>query len=280
MSEQPEQEASKIGWVPKEHFKGDPERWVDAETFLERGKEVMPILKANNERMTGELNQTRAELARTQEILKASQEAIEELKSFNTETARQIAEKSRIDLLAELKTAKDEGNIEAQATIEDQLDEVKDVIKEAKKAKEAKPDLKGGNGAAPTAEQTRQATEANSWIKDNAPWFGQDRRKTALLMAITDEFRAKGRANGYDLYNDALKELDQMYATKPAADRVEGSRGGATGSRGSGKAYSDLPSDAKEACERQGKRLVGEGRAFKTVGDWQKHYAELYFAQE
>jgi hypothetical protein len=267
-----EGEASKMGWVPREKFRGDPEKWVDAETFLRRGEEVMPILKANNERLMEEVSKTRAELTRTQELLKSSQEAIEELKQFNTETARRIAEKSRLDLLAELKQARENGDVEAQAAIEDQLEEVKEVIKQSKQSKPAKPP------EGPSEEQRRQAAEANAWIKENAPWFGQDRRKTALLLAITDELRSAGRPNGRDLYNDALAELNKMYADRPSADRVEGSR--STSPRGGGKGYADLPAEAKEACDRQGRRLVGEGRAFKTVDDWRKHYAELYFAQE
>ena len=46
-----EQEARTLGWVPAEEFKGDPNRWVDAETFVERGHTVMPILRKNNERL-------------------------------------------------------------------------------------------------------------------------------------------------------------------------------------------------------------------------------------
>ena len=266
-----EAEASKMGWVPREKFRGDPEKWVDAETFLKRGEEVMPILKANNERLMAEVSKTRAELTRTQELLKASQEAIEELKQFNTETARRIAEKSRLDLLAELKQARESGDVEAQAALEDQLEEVKEVIKKSKQLGESKP-------PEPSEEQRRQAAEAAAWIRENAPWFGQDRRKTALLLAITDELRASGRQNGYDLYNDALAELNKMYADRPSADRVEGSRSAAP--KQGGKSYEDLPPEAKEACDRQGRRLVGEGRAFKTVDEWRKHYVKLYFAQE
>jgi hypothetical protein len=37
-----EQEAKRMGWVEKEKFKGDPDRWVEADKFVERGKNELP----------------------------------------------------------------------------------------------------------------------------------------------------------------------------------------------------------------------------------------------
>ena len=39
-----EQEARTLGWVPQEDFRGDKSRWVDAETFVQRGHEIMDLL--------------------------------------------------------------------------------------------------------------------------------------------------------------------------------------------------------------------------------------------
>ena len=58
-----EQEARTLGWVPAEEFKGDPNRWVDAETFVERGHTVMPILRKNNERLETLVKQQAEELS-------------------------------------------------------------------------------------------------------------------------------------------------------------------------------------------------------------------------
>ena len=44
-------EAKTLGWVPKDQFRGSADDWVDASTFVERGKQVMPILNHNNERL-------------------------------------------------------------------------------------------------------------------------------------------------------------------------------------------------------------------------------------
>jgi len=41
-----ELKAAKMGWVPKEEFRGDPSKWRPAEEFLERGEKMIPILNA------------------------------------------------------------------------------------------------------------------------------------------------------------------------------------------------------------------------------------------
>lgn len=55
-------EARQLGWVPQEEFRGDQSRWVDADSFVKRGHEVMPILKANNARLMGEVTSLKATL--------------------------------------------------------------------------------------------------------------------------------------------------------------------------------------------------------------------------
>jgi hypothetical protein len=44
-------EAREHGWRPKDEFPGDAAKWVDAETFMKRADEVMPLLKAQNARL-------------------------------------------------------------------------------------------------------------------------------------------------------------------------------------------------------------------------------------
>ena len=39
-----EERAYKMGWVPKESFKGDPAKWRPADEFVERGEMLIPIL--------------------------------------------------------------------------------------------------------------------------------------------------------------------------------------------------------------------------------------------
>lgn len=62
-----ETEARSQGWRPKEEFQGEPTKWVDAQTFVERGQNWIPHLKA-------EIAELR-NLARTQEEFNRQQRA-------------------------------------------------------------------------------------------------------------------------------------------------------------------------------------------------------------
>ena len=88
-----EKEARLFGWVPKEEFRGSETDWVDADTFVKRGKEINPILRKNNELLMKRLD----EQAKQLESLKSD---TEEWKKFQkdafdrkqTELQAQIAE--------------------------------------------------------------------------------------------------------------------------------------------------------------------------------------------
>src|SRR5258708_7320220 len=54
-------EAMAEGWRPEEEYNGKAP-WVDAETFVKRGREINPILKKNNDRLLAEIKALKAEV--------------------------------------------------------------------------------------------------------------------------------------------------------------------------------------------------------------------------
>ena len=42
-----EDKARRMGWKPQEEYKGDPNRWTDAESFVKVGEERIPVMKEN-----------------------------------------------------------------------------------------------------------------------------------------------------------------------------------------------------------------------------------------
>lgn len=269
-----ETEARSLGWVPKDQFKGDEARWVDAETFVERGHTVMPILKKNNERLERSLQENNVELARVKELLKAGEESIKALQEFNSENAKRIAEKAKRELAAELKTAREEGNTERELEILEGLDN----IREAQKAAAVAP-------VAPADVQKAIGNEAihpdfKAWMSENT-WFGTDNRKTMLMMGIAQQLRADPEHDSlvgrpfYDKVSEIMNERSGGARTvKVDGGRPMGNSG--AGSTGVKSGYGTLPADAKAACDRQAKLVVGPGRAFKDIESWRKHYAEVY----
>lgn len=266
-----EREASAIGWAPKDEFKGDPDKWVDAATYLERGKTVMPILKASNKRLEGEAARLSAEVSRLTQLFAASQESIQALQEAHSEATKQAVERAKAELRAQIKLAREEGDVDAELAAQDKLDDLR------QKPPAAKPN--GGQGAPDGGAQLDP--EFVAWVKEN-DWYGKDARKTMKAAGIAQQLRAdpdNDHLVGKAFY-DRVLELMEPGGGRPQGGKVEGGRspsGGGGG--GGGKGYASLPPDAKEACDRQGKKLVGEGRAFKDAASWQAYYAKMYFEQ-
>lgn len=281
-----EVQARALGWRPETEFKGKQGDFVDAETFVKRGKEVMPLLKANNQRLERELNETKAKLNETQQAVKDSQTAINELKKFNTEMTRQTAEAARNDLLAKLKQAKKDGDIDAEVELGDQLQETSAAIREAKRApKEEQPpkEQKPNGDQVPNAAAAK--AEFDSWKTEN-DWYGVDDVKTGVANGIAAKLRRdKSPLEGVEFYKEVTKQTEAfMDRDRPVSGKTEaGGRGSGGGSGGSnkGKGYQDMPQAGKDACEMYLKRdiTIGKGKTFETADAFRKYYADTFFAR-
>ena len=123
-----EYEARMFGWVPREEFRGSDDDWVDAETFVRRGKEIMPILRKNNEKLLKELDVAK----------KAAEEARTVAKEFREFQKQQYEKKvaeyeSQLDQLKQAKReAITQGDGDRVLAIDDAMDELKEQRQEAK----------------------------------------------------------------------------------------------------------------------------------------------------
>ena len=125
---QHESEARSQGWVPQEEFRGKEDDWVDAETFVRRGKEIMPILRKNNEKLL-------KELAEAKKAAEEAREAAKEFREFQKElTERKVKELST--QIEQLKQAKREaissGDGDRVIAIDDAIDDIKEEQRAAK----------------------------------------------------------------------------------------------------------------------------------------------------
>lgn len=58
-----EQMARQLGWKPKDEFRGNPDDWSDAKTFVDNGLNALPILRQNVRKISDKLNQRDTEVA-------------------------------------------------------------------------------------------------------------------------------------------------------------------------------------------------------------------------
>jgi len=278
-----EVEAKQLGWVPKERFRGDPDHWTDAESFVKKGREMMPLLRAHNTRLQAERAQDQAKIARLEALVQDSQESIAALKEFHDADTRRQVERERDRVKTALKRAKTDEDADAEVELTDELQQLNLALRE--EPKKEKPAEKK-----PVAREEPSADVAalDAWrAQPGNEWFGADRRKTALAIAIGQELRSDPSNAGLtgDAFLDRVAEEVEATLGAPArktskVDASGGGRGGSGGGRTNGKSYADMPADARAQCDKDARKLVGEGKAFKDTASWQKYYTELYFKEE
>ncbi len=273
-----EARAREMGWVPKEEFRLDPTRWVDAQTYVNRGEEILPVLRSNNRKLSEEVVALRTQNTTISQQLKETQAAIEELKNFNSEIAKANAKTRETELLAEITAAREANDTAREVELTNQLTD----IKAARRIAETKPVTKPTPAADPSAAPVL-TQEMKDWMAANQ-WFGSDKRKTGYAFGVAEELKAQGLTPGtkpfYDKMDEELAKQFNPNQRRQAPAKVEGANGQG-GSQGDpdAKTYADLPPEAKAACEAKVPTLVGKNKAFKDEAAWRAHYVKKYFEQ-
>lgn len=137
-----EQAARDQGWVPKEEYQGDPEKWRDAKEFVERGE------------LFGKIDSMGKELKETRKALKMLQEHHSKVKE--TEYKRAVDE-----LKALQKKHLEEGNSDGYLEATELLTDLKAEQKARQVVEESTP------------KQTGQDPRFTEWVGQNK-WYTQD----------------------------------------------------------------------------------------------------------
>jgi hypothetical protein len=271
-----ETEARRGGWKPLDQWKGDKSGWVDAQTFVKRGREIAPHLarqagELRNENAT--LKQQQADLARQLEETKSQVAA---LTTFREEMAGNERKRIREELVAELAVARQNGDYAAEAAILGKL----------ATPPPAPPPVKTEPPKPAVQQPPGLPQEMTDWVANN-DWYKKDPVLQQAMNIVGAELRATGAIAGMSLTDQldaTARVVLQRYAPPPAngGSRVEGG-----GSRSSGdgvprgtpdNSWEALPAHIKQECDAQGERLglVGKGKPFATKEDFRKHYTREY----
>ena len=271
-----EQQATLMGWMPKENFRGNPETWVDAESFVEKGKHVLPILHKNNERLLGQVGTLTTELNALRAKIASQEASMEDFKTFHAEATKAQVAAARKEILEGLKAAKTEGDVDAEIEYTAQLSQ----FDAAQKAPPAAP-VEGSKPAVPQVTELAPAFKA--WQADN-PWFGTDHARSGAAQGIANQLRAQGDTSlGLEFLNKVAQGVNELFGPHDSGtppSKVESPRGSDGAGRDSGPvSYAKLPADARAVCDKQATRFVGPDKLFKTKAEWQSHYAKTYFGE-
>jgi hypothetical protein len=220
-----EARARSMGWAPKDEWRGSDDRWVDAEAFVKRGEEIMPILRANLRKLETE----NAEIKKT----------LADFSDHHTKTEQRMYAKAIRDISTAQRQAAEEGNLAQYDYLE--------------KSKQAVVREATSRTPVATAKQDDISQEAIAW-RDQNSWFTRD-QEMATFATSHHEMLLQTRPgmslteNLEEVTKTVKRAFPERFSNpkRSAASAVEG--GGRAG-RGGGKGYGDLPADAKQACDK------------------------------
>lgn len=247
-----EAKALKMGWTPKDEFKGDPAKWRPAEEFVERGENMLPIVKAQVKRQEKEI----AEL----------KESMRQFGEYHTKTEMRAYERAVADLKAQRAAAIAAGDGEGFDRVDEQLTALRQEVETRERNKQA-------------PKETELNPEYIEWESKN-PWI-KDKDMEREATKVGENLIALGaKETGSDFLDrvkDAMKlKFPEKFENKrrETAPSVES---GSPARRGGGKSYADLPADAKAACERMAKNAYSDKP--KELAAFKAEYVKNYFEE-
>ena len=252
-----EAEAREHGWSAKDEFKGDVSRWIDAETFMKRADEMMPLLKADKARLKRELDAIKKDMRRATAHFEGAED--------------RAYKRAKADIEAQIEAAVETGDmIAAKAAMKD-LDELKPEPQQHSKedALEALDAFREDN-----AWYDRANLASASEIDINGRLF-YDRMVDKHIERTKDLAPTEFFAMIGDMTTEKYPALKgKAPRTKPAS-AVEGV--GAGRPSGRGKTWDNLPDGAR----RQYERFITRGIGVKSTGDADKDTAtaRAYYAK-
>lgn len=234
-----EARARRLGWVPKEDFKGDPDKHRSAQDFLERGETMLPLLKRDNDR----LHEGMTKLERRLE---------DQAKTFTqfVEFASKGEERAYKRALAELEAKRDSAietaDVAGARRAQSEIDQLNKEAAEAPKPVVPKADT------APALDPAIQ-----SWIGEN-DWFNKSPSLRAYSVEVfgdlEKQFPGKSKA---ELLSETKQKTMERFPDKfgintkrDEASAVSTPGGVAQPRRKAGRTYDDLPAEAKKACDK------------------------------
>ena len=259
MSEEIVDKAKKMGHVPKEEWKGDPDKWRPAEEFVERGEKILPIVKANQKKLEKKFADLQKDFDMT---LKANRREVEEAKNQSYALAKAQYEEQVKSLEKDEVTAFGEGDAEKFAEI-----------------REEKKSLKEPEKPAPVPEPEQRPTpefeewsQKETWYKNDEPDDPLTAEMDIQTVALARRYPNKSISEIFNLATANVKKLHTDKFTNSRREEAQSVDGGEPSTTTSDdQSYASLPKSAKDSFVRLEQEFKAKGRKI-TKDQFAKDY--------
>jgi hypothetical protein len=274
-----EERARRIGWVPKDEFRGDPAKWSPAADYLERGERTLPILLERNRKLDDKLGRVekdykavKTQLDEMTDTLKEARDTFVEFRQSTANVEQRAYQRAREDIMAERDAAVAAADPAAFKAADAKLVELDKTAPKAPPEREVTRDDRRGEREDDRRAERRDdrdapqvSATAQAWIDDN-PWFKTDTKAGTKAVALHGANLAAGMSEDEsladvrlsieamrpDLFDKGGRREDDDIIEEPrrGAPAVQQPSGGARRRRGNGRSFEDLPQEAKDAYTR------------------------------
>jgi len=244
-----EEKARAQGWVPKEEYHGPEANWKGAEEFVEVGEKIGAVQAERNEKLLQEIKS----------LKQGMEQNMQDWNSMREQEMKAVRESSYARAVKDLKEkqieAVESGDVEEFQKIESEIANVK------------KPEpIK--------TPQAAQPAEFIDWAAKNS-WYNNDQE----LTAFADAYGASMQTQFEDpvkFYEAVGKQVKIAFPNKFEGTQqsnvpdVESPTGGSAPRTKGKHKFTDLPPEAKEACNK----CIKDG-LYKSRED----YMEIFFGE-
>jgi hypothetical protein len=203
-----ETEARRMGWRPRDEYRGPPGQWRDAEEFLRRGQDILPIVRKDLQRERERNNNMESEIRALRTTVDEQKAVMDDLLKMARTASESGYRRAMEELNAQKRAAAQAGDVATVVSIDEKIEEIREeraasTVPVAQKPKEAAP--------AP-AQKPAAPQEVVDFIADN-PWFNTD---TVLHKAMEAEHIALlEEAPGLSLEDNLRQAKDAVMARYP-----------------------------------------------------------------
>jgi len=240
-----ETRAKQMGWAPENEFRGDPDKWVDAETFVGRAENELPIA-------LGTIKTLERNLAKTEKRLKEVGDTLEKFNEYHQTALQKEQAKAATEYQRGLEEAQERMRDAVRLGDEEMYDDAKaeqdKLIKQAATLDDA--------GKPPDNGKPKIDKEINrAWVEEH-PWFLKNFKMNKFAKECGDFLaQTQPELTQKEQLTEIAKMVKEEYpdyfsnSNRDKADSVGGGDKTAAPAGGRRRTYNDLPATAKSMCD-------------------------------
>jgi hypothetical protein len=169
--------AREMGWKPLAEYRGPPGKWQPAADFIERGENILPIVRDQNRRMGERIGKLEGEIT---SLRSTAQEQLQIIKDMR-ELGRKADQRGYDRAMAELKTKQREAVAQGDTTTYDQLVEQAEALAGSRPTAAAAPPP--AQPQAPEPQRPVVSPAVQAFVGANS-WFNTDPLLTRKMIDL------------------------------------------------------------------------------------------------